>query len=176
VPLAVGESILTGVVSGIIASVCYALFLLLIKPRVKISDQICAEDEGNSEVIYRIKIVNHTHAMLTNVKYTLCYCVMHGDGINTVTAIAPRKTPLISIDSFSRKQDNTDYAVRISYDIDKMKFPLDKMSKLEFTFIADHAMSNTTVCIKKEYTSEDIISGVFESDKSVKIIRKHQSA
>ena len=169
-----GSSIITGIVSGIIASVCFALFLLLVKPKVKISDQICVENEGEKDAVYRIKIVNCTFAMLTNLRYVLAYCEMHGDGINTIIEIAPRKSHLISIDRFNLKKDNTDYAVRISYDIDTSKYPLNDKHKLEFTFIADHSLSNTTTCIRKECFAKDIVAGVFESDKSVKIIRKHK--
>lgn len=167
------STIIGGVVSGVIASICFTVFLLLIKPKVRISDQICIESIGNDDRVYRIKIVNHTFAMLTNLRYVLHYCKIHGDGINTVTEISPRKTPLISIDKFSLSKRNTDYAVRVSYDIDKEKYPLNDNSKLIFTFMADHALSNTTTCIKKEYFFSDIVEGVFESDKSVKIIRKH---
>ncbi len=172
-PMDVGGTILTGIVSGIIASMCFSLFLMLIKPKVRISDHICAEEEDANDVVYRIKIVNLTFAMLTNLRYTLYYCKMHGDGISTLTEIQPRKTPIISIDPFSLKKSNTDYAVRISYDIDPVKYPLNDKCKLQFTFIADHALSSTTRCIKKEYYKDDIILGVFESAKSVKIIRKH---
>lgn len=173
-PLEVGSSIFIGIVSGVIASICFALFLLLIKPKVKISDHICVENEGESDIVYRIKIVNHTFAMLTNLRYVLFYCEMHGDGINTVTEIKPRKSHLISIDRFNFRKDDTDYAVRISYDIDPKEYPLNDNCKLTFTFIADHSLSNTTTCIKKEYYRDDIVAGVFESDRSVKIIRKHK--
>lgn len=172
--MGLGSSILIGIVSGIIASICFALFLLLIKPKVKVSDQICVENEGENDVVYRIKIVNHTLAMLTNLRYVLFYCEMHGDGINTVTEIKPRKSQLISIDRFNFRKDDTDYAVRISYDIDPKVYPLNDKCKLIFTFIADHALSNTTTCIKREYYNKDIIAGVFESDRSIKIIRKHR--
>lgn len=168
--MGLGSSILIGITSGVIASVCFALFLLLIKPRVKISNQICIEKDINTGVVYRIKIVNKTFAMLTNLRYVLYYCSMRGDGINTVTEIEPRKSRLISIDRNSLRRKNTDYAVRISYDIDKEKYPLNDNCKLIFTFIADHALSNTTTCIKKEYFAKDMIAGRFESDKSVKIL------
>lgn len=174
ISLGLGSSIIIGIVSGIIASVCFAVFLLMVKPKVKISDQICIENAGGADAVYRIKIVNHTFAMLTNLRYVLVYCEMHGDGINTITEIKPRKSQIISIDRFNLRKDDTDYAVRISYDIDPQKYPLNDRCKLEFTFIADHSLSNTTTCIKKEYLAKDIVAGVFESDKSIKIIRKHK--
>lgn len=174
-PLEIGSSIVIGVISGIIASLCYAFFLLLIKPRIRISNEICVENAGESDAVYRIKVVNHTRAMLTNLKYRLVYCKMHGDGINTVTEINPSKAPLISIDRYTSKKDNTDYAVRLSFDIDPLKYPLDNdKCKYVFTFIASHSLSNTTTCIKKEYYAKDVVAGVFESDRSTKIIRAYR--
>lgn len=167
------SSLGAGVISGIVASLCFSVFLLLIKPKVRISNEICREKETATSVVYRIKIVNHTYAILTNLKYTLHYCKMRGDGINEIIEIKPRKTPLISIDKNNLKKNNTDYAVRISYDIDLTECPLDDNCKLIFTFIADHSWSNTTKCIRKEYRQSEIIDGVFESDKSVKIIRSN---
>ncbi len=169
-----GSSIVIGIVSGVIASICFTFFMLLVKPKVSISAQICNETEGDKGNVYRIKIVNHTFAMLTNLRYALHYCEMHGDGITTITEIKPRKSQLISIDRFNLRKDNTDYAVRISYDIDQDKYPLNDKAKLEFTFIAEHSLSNTTTCKKMEYRAEDIVEGVFESDKSIKIIRSHR--
>lgn len=167
-----GSSIIIGIISGIIASMCFALFLLLVKPKVRISDHICVENEGGKGIVYRIKIVNHTSAMLTNLKYKLGYCEMYDDGIYTYTEIEPRKSMLMSIDAYT-KEGNSDYAVRISYDIDPTKYLLKDNCKLEFTFMADHSLSNTTTCIKKEYYAKDIVEGVFQTDESIKIIRKH---
>lgn len=168
-------SVFIGVVSGIISSICYTIFLLTIKPRIKISNQICCEKKGNDKAIYRIKIVNRTFSMVTNLRYSLQYCQMHDDGISLMEEIKPRKSPIISIDKNNFKKDNTDYAIRISYDIDLNKFHLDDKSKLVFVFIAEHALSNTTTCIKKEYYKKDIQVGMFESDKSTKILVEHKT-
>ena len=96
---------------------------------------------------------------------------MHGDGISTVVEIQPEKTPLMSIQGVTLDKENTDYAVRLTYNIDSTKYPLDANSKLIFTFIADHSLSNTTRCVKREYTAQNIIEGVFQIGKSMKIIR-----
>lgn len=167
----IGSSIIIGIVSGIIASIFFTIFLLLVRPKIKISDQICFQknDEG---IVYRIKIVNRTFAMLTNVRYTLLYYEMYGDNVNTVTEIEPLKSQLISIKRFNLKKNDTDYAVRLSYSINTQKYPLNDKCKLEFTVIADHSLSNTTRCIKKEYYPSDIVEGVFETDRSVKVIRQ----
>ena len=110
--------------------------------------------------------------MLTNIKYQLFYCKIHGDGITTMKEIEPRKSPLICVDKYNIFDKDANYAFRISYDIDFNKYPIDESTKFEFIFIADHALSNTTRCVKKDYYGENIIEGVFESGTSTKIIRK----
>ena len=165
------ENLLIGVVSGIVASAFFTIILFLIKPKIKISDKICCETYQGKD-IYRIKIVNHTPFMLTNIRYKLLYCKMHGDGITTIEEVVPRKSPVICIDKYNIFDKEAKYAIRISYDIDLGKYNIDEDSKFEFVFIADHSLSNTTTCVKKEYFSENIINGVFESGMSTKIIRK----
>lgn len=169
-PLGIGGSIFIGVVSGVIASMCYALFMFFIRPKVKISDHICVENAGKPNVTYRIKVVNCTFAMLSDLKYALEYCEMHDDGIKTVTQVAPLKQPLISINRYSFRKNHTDYAVRLSFDIDPLKYPLNDKCKLVFTFIAKHSFSNTSTCVEKEYYAKDIIEGVFETKRSTQIV------
>ena len=164
-----GENLLIGVVSGIVASMFFTVILLLVKPKIKVSDKICYDSDNK---IHRIKIVNKTCYMLTNIRYKLFYCKIHGDGIITIEEIEPRKSPIICISKYDFFDKDANYAYRISYDIDFNKYPMDKNTKLEFIFIADHAVSNTTKCVKRDYFEEDIWEGVFESGASTKIIRK----
>lgn len=165
-----GQNFLIGTISGIVASIFFTLFLFLIKPKIKVSDKLCCCVDNNVKT-YRIKIVNFTCCMLTNIKYKLFYCKMHGDGITTIEEIEPRKSPVICIDKFSIFDKEAKYAIRISYNIDLKKYPINENSKFEFVFIADHSFSNTTTCVKKEYFGDNIIDGVFESGTSTKIIR-----
>ena len=159
-----------GIVSGVIASICFSLFLLLLKPRVKISDKICVEFGEDNKKSFKVKIVNKTRFMISNIKYSLEYCKMYEDGIHTTDLIEPCKSPLFYIKRFTRNKNDTDYAVRISYNIDATKYPLDENSKLIFTFMATHSLSNTTTCIIREYYAKDIVDGFFESDESIKIL------
>lgn len=163
------QSIISGIVSGIIASVCFMCLLLLIKPRIKISDKMCIIKSGNN-LTYRIKVVNYSLAMITNIRYSLFYCEMYDDGISHITEIKPRNSTLFGLDGIISKKDKAHYAARISYDIDSSTYNLNKNCRFEFIFYASHSLSNTTTCIKKEYYSKDIVYGVFESDKSTKIV------
>ena len=159
--------IITGVVSGIVASVIFFAVLLLIRPRIEISDDISYDEDG----VYWIKIVNLTRSMLKNLKYTFhCYETL-GDNIFHVTHIEPNKKSLFFIDKYRRKDEDAKYAVAFSYRIQE-NLLRETTNKFVFIFLADHAVSNTSSCIKKEYSQYNIISGNFETGKSMKIIRR----
>lgn len=83
------SGLVPGIISGLIASLIFALFLLLIKPKVKVASKIARTNRDNGVSIIRVKVVNHTWAMLTNIKYALYYCNVHDDGISTVVEIPP---------------------------------------------------------------------------------------
>jgi len=159
------SGIITGVISGIVASGIFFLVLLCFRPKVKISDEICRGDG-----YYLIKVVNHTKSMLKNLNYTLHIYETLGDGIFRLEHIKPRKRALFCIDKYDKSDMDANYAVCFSYEIPE-EFLLNTGNKLVFNFLADHALSNTSACIKKEYTYDDIIEGVFETRTSTKIIR-----
>lgn len=163
-------SIITGVISGIIASITFFVMLLLIRPNVKVSDSISRRKLDDEKAELKIKIVNKSMAMLSNVQYTLYYCKEGKDGIHAIEEISPRKKPLTSISKYTLNKNNTDYAIRITYDVDMGKYALDDSSKLIFVFVCNHSISNTTTSIQKEYRKENIIDGIFETDKSMKVI------
>ena len=167
------DGIFIGIVSGVMASLCFSVFLFLIRPKIRLSEQIC-KDPGSPEsktYVYRIKVVNLTPAMLTKLKYSFQYCEEHPDGITSSTAILARCPPLLSIDKYKNKKNYTDYAVRISYEIDPLRLPVIDDVYFRFTFIACHSYSNTSLTVKKKYKSTDeILEGHFETGKSTKIL------
>lgn len=164
------SAILTGVISGIIASVFFMLILLKIKPKVSISQEICISRTKEGKEVHQIKVVNNTRAMLVNVKYSLHYCEVYGDGIVTIHHIEALKSPITTITKYDKKDKLSKYAVRLSYDLDEEKYPLDENHKLLFTFLADHAVSNTTKSMEVEYYAKDVKRGVFESGTSTKVM------
>lgn len=83
------DTVLIGIISGVIASFCYSVAMMLIRPKIKISDEIAQKDE-----ICYIKIVNKTVATVTNLQYSLYYCEYHYDGSISIIEIPPRKEPL----------------------------------------------------------------------------------
>ncbi len=160
-----GLSIIAGIISGMISSLFLYIVMFRIKPRLLISKEICRDTSNES---FRIKIVNLSHANLVDVKYTLHACYRSSDGIVDVGEIAPAKSKLEFIQKYSRDDSNFDYAVRLSYDLNRY-ISSDYMYFL-FTFYAKHAVSGTATFIRKEFTREQIQCGRFETGKSTKIL------
>lgn len=161
------DTVLIGIISGVIASFCYSVAMMLIRPKIKISDEIAQKDE-----IYYIKIVNKTVATVTNLQYSLHYCEYHHDGSISIIEIPPRKEPLkiMKKNRFWKKGD-TDNAIQITYELDQSKYALDrKEKKLMFDVIGSHVFSGTTTFATKTYTGNDIVQAVFESGNSTKTI------
>lgn len=165
-----GSTILESILTGVVASFTFYVILLFIRPKLKVSSQISCRHIANNTDEYKIKLVNKTFSMLYNVRYVLYYCIERDDGIHDIEEIQPLKTPLTSITGYSLKRDNTDYAVRITYIIDNKKYVLNEKTKLIFVIMCNHSLSNTSKCIRMEYRVNDIKEGMFETDKSMKII------
>lgn len=160
-----GESIIAGIISGVISSLFLYIVLFRVKPHLLISNNICRDKFDNK---FRIKVVNLSHANLSDVKYTLHACYRSEDGIVDVEEIAPAKSKLEFVQRYSRKDMYADYAVRLSYDL--TPYISGDYSYFLFTFYAKHSISGTGTFIRKEFTQEQIHCGRFETGKSTKIL------
>ena len=162
------SELITGVISGIVASVVFYIFLLSVRPKIHVSNKICQAIEDEGGALIKIKIVNKTRCILTNVKYVLNFCQSQGDGLHQIEAIPPCKTPLEFIDKYSESDENAEYAIRFLYRIP----PHVRISEgwLEFSIHANHGFSNTSACVKKKYGHDDIVPGIFETGTSMKIL------
>lgn len=159
------ETMITGILSGVIASIIFWVIQVKIKPRFDISRSMCINQNDKGLVIGKIKIINLSKSMLMNVKYTLTYCVDYEDGLSDVSEIKPKKVPLTSLSAFSR--NNTDYAVRITYEWEEKKYPLNENCRFVFTLQGTHPLSNTTKCMEVEYRKDNLKSGVFQIGRSL---------
>ena len=162
------SELITGVISGVVAAAVFYIFLFCVRPKIHVSSKICRAVEDESGALIKIKVVNRTRSMLTNVKYVLNFCQSQGDGLHRIEAIPPLKFPLGFIDKFSKSDENAEYAIRFLYKIP----PHIRISDgwLEFSIHANHGFSNTSACVKRKYGSDDIISGIFETGTSMKIL------
>ena len=160
------SELITGVISGVVAATVFYTFLLFVRPKIHVSSKACRAPEDGA--IIRIKVVNRTRCMLTSVKYELNFCQSHGDGVYRMEEIPPFRKPFEFIDKYSESDENAEYAIRFSYKIP----PHIRISDgwLEFSIHANHGFSNTSACVKRKYGSDDIISGIFETGTSMKIL------
>ena len=162
------DTIILGVVSSIIASLVFYLLMVLIKPKFIIADKICLKKVNNDEWDYIIKVVNLTHSFITNIDYSLIYCIEGKDGLKDIQTIKPHKEIIRNISKYSHK--NTDYAVRLTFRINKEKYVLNENSHFIFTFQAYHSFSNAMKISKKVYGKDDLHEGIYETGKSTKIL------
>ena len=164
------DQIIMSVITGVAASICFMLFLLLVRPNIKIATEMCKDPCYDN--LYRIKVVNKSRAILNNVDYSLHYCEDAGDGIKEIREIPPRKSKMTFWDKYSWKCE--DYAVRLSYEIDPKEFPLEN-AELEFTIMAYHSFSNTMCCKKQIYKQDHIREGIYQAGKSMRILCQTQT-
>jgi hypothetical protein len=159
----------TGVISGLVASVVFYYLLQRVRPEIYVSDKVRKVQTDDDGTLVQIKVVNKTGYMLTNVKYALYFCKSVGDGVHSTDGIPPVKAqPLTFIDKYSQEDKNAEYAVRFFYRIPP-NVPIAE-GWLEFSIYAEHEFSNAAACVKKRYSSEDIIPGIFETGISMKIL------
>lgn len=166
------ESIVSGIVSGLLASGILTIVLFAIKPKIKIAKEACIDrDRG----ILSIKFVNMSRVDLIDVNYSLFYCLDKGDGNVNVQEIPPIKPRLRSVDKYDKKNPEHPYAVCITYDIAVTTgFGTDNPkhnSFFEFSVCSRHSLSNAIGFTKERYTLDEIIEGRYETKKSTTILR-----
>ena len=132
------------------------------------SAKVCKEGEDGEGTLIKIKVVNKTRCMLTNVRYALNFCRSSGECVHEIENIPPCKRSLEFIDKYSKNDENDENAIRFSYRIPPHVRIADGW--LEFSIHASHGFSSTSACVKKQYGSDDIISGIFEIGTSMRIL------
>lgn len=158
-----------GILSSLIASIVYALLSFTIKPRIKISDKICVTKNKDGSYMYKIKVVNMSKAQLVNVSYSLNYGFSGRDDISYITEILPKKPPMSTLAKNSKK--NTDYALRVTYDINDGEYVCDNDAYFDFIVQATHPFSNSIACKTKRYRKDDIVYDcTFQIGESIEII------
>lgn len=164
------NSLIIGIISGIVSSVIIYLLVFQVKPKIKISENIARYTNENGDNIYKIKVINKSFFAVFNLSYSLHYCHRQPDGIIHIIEIEPLKSSLFYISQKCFFDKDNKHAVRISYNIDKDKYPLDENSYLKFTIIATHSFTNTTSYKEATYNRDDIIDGMFETGDSMKVL------
>lgn len=164
------QTIIIGVISSVIASVVFYLLMIGIKPRFIISDKMSMTPKDDGTVDYMVKVINKTRGYITNISYSLLYCVDRKDEIIDMEAVNPLKPSLLYMDAFTKK--NKDYAVRITFNASKDECKIDDNSYFLFSFQANHSFSNSMKIKTKKYTKNELMDGIFETGEGMNVLSK----
>jgi hypothetical protein len=168
-------AIIIGVLSSLIASIVFLLFLTRLRPRILISDQIAKSTSDSGKKIYRIKVVNETKVPIINVKAQLHLMnpnMAPGGIIFISKEISFQRSEMLEIAAFDSKDKAAEYAYRFrSYeDIDNL-WSDDAHSYLRFRIYATHSISGFSRVFRKDYHTKrnTIIEGDFAFGTSTAI-------
>lgn len=163
-------SILSGILSGIIASVILNHYYWNIKPNLLISDHIAK----NSKNEYRVKIINKSKFYITNIFIQVqLVTISNGKGgniLNVVNLDIPYKTLQI-INPYDKKDSNALYAVRfvISNKLEQ-QWENDEYTHLKLTIYCSNERNNASKLHEKIYhRKSDIKNGEFKCGESFEI-------
>ena len=166
------NTILIGVISGLIASGVMYFVLLRIKPRMRVSDKIC---QVPSTDLYVVKVVNLSRSILMDVEYAMHICHRSSDGIVQIEHIQFAKPDLNFLCAYSKSDKNAEYAIRLSFRFDIESLQTDE-DYLVFTISAKHSVSGTAVFVSQKYKSSAIRCGRFETRESMTILLDEPTA
>ncbi|MBO4701109.1 MAG: hypothetical protein J5625_00465 [Lachnospiraceae bacterium] len=152
---------LWAIFTGVVASGTFALLMLLIRPRIAISDYICFDknSDDDEKTKYYIKVVNKTLFDLVDIQYTLSYVTKQSDGKNFIETIDPMEKAFTTMERrrvfYDCKHKEFDNAYHISYDINEDQYPVkNDFQEVDFTIVARHSVSGTIKCVRKTFTKD----------------------
>lgn len=169
--MTIAQSLLIGIISGVISSLLFLISLFLLKPRIEISDKICTNSEfGNT--YYFIKTINKTWWTIYDIKVELSLLQTSstkGGKIYKVDKIELRREPPFQIPRFSKKDKDAFYAVLFSTESDLDTLWTKDTHSLKVVISARHNFSGFGNIFTKEYFSKEhaIHKGKFEFGNSL---------
>lgn len=166
--------IISGVISGLISSAIFFTLMYKIKPKISLSEKMCKEqmsgEKDKNYTLLTVKVVNLSRSLLMNVHYSMFLKRTYEDKVSDIKEIKPVKSELKAISGYSKKDDDAAYAIVLSYKIETKLLEEKGNSKILFMLYGSHSFSNTTSYVQREYELNDIVEGVFETEKSTKVI------
>jgi hypothetical protein len=173
------------IVGGIILSI-FGLFLIwFLRPKVKISDEICCEEDPNTGIkTFKIKVINRSYLFRLidlNFELTMLEPVQSPSGTNLkiktiqlksnkVWYLSRRKIPL----KFFKKNDYASYAIIVNVDQSDTHWITNWANSnsifFDFKVIAKNNFSGITSINHKKFNHfSDIIKGKFHHGDTMKI-------
>ncbi len=168
-------AVIIGILSSLVASLMFLLFLTRVRPKIIISDRIAKGKSSTGETVYRIKIINKTHRSIINVKaqlHLMIPTVTPGGIIMKSKEIPLKRSEIMEISKFDLKDEMAGYAFRfLTYENIEDLWKDDTHSFLRFRIFATDSLSGFCKGFCKYYHTKrnSIKGGDFEFGNSLEI-------
>ncbi len=171
------DKIFLAVLVGLITSGIFFVILSRFRPKIDISPKIAREASTKTgKKVYRIKIINRTHAPVTDVRAQLHifknYQTATGEVFKSDAIELTRPDP-IYIGKYDKKDAEANYAYRFltDNDLDK-KWSDDRTQFIRFRIFARHSLSGFGGFFFKDYRlkKNSIIEGDFSKGDTFGIV------
>jgi hypothetical protein len=168
--------ILAPVITGLITSVIFLLFLFNIRPSIKISDKVCKRKfDKPPGYKYTIKVINKSFFSMYDVDLYLALVTQSnvGNGTNVIKRdIVLTSKHLSHIPCKRKSMKNAEYAFLVNTYEDLDKIWQGDQVKIVFELSARHSLSGFSRVFVKEYGDKDIhlAHGKFHYGDSLEII------
>jgi hypothetical protein len=168
-------AIIIGVLSSIVASLIFLLFLSSVKPKIIISEQIAKSKSSKGELVYKIKVINKTRRPIMDIRASLhivTLTVIPGGSLRETKEILLKRSEIMGLEKFDKKDKEGNYAFNFLTYEDIENIWDDTHSYLRFRIYAIDSLSRFgKVFIKDYYTKRNVIKGgEFEAGESLKVL------
>lgn len=167
-------AITIGVLSSIVASLMFLLFLSRLRPKIVISPQIAKGEGLKREMVYRVKVINKTGRSIINIKAQLFLVkpsVRPGGITPTAKEIPIAKGEIMELSKFDLKDKDDNYAFRFRTYEDIKELWDNRQSFLRFKIYGIDSLSGFGKVFTQDYHTKrnSIKEGDFESGNSLEI-------
>ena len=171
------ESIIIGIVSGLVSAAMFHCILRRSAPKIIISDKIEKREVGG-KVEYHIKVVNLKMRFVVNIKpYLVLVHSKNGPNgpILRTTQLHVYEEDLPYIDPFNTKDTDSKYAVRFRITENLERDWQNKESQhLEIRiYCTDEFSGSGKLFVQSYYSPVCIVAGSFKTGKSVEIVQAY---
>ena len=170
-------AILIGVLSSIVASIIFILFLCRLRPKIIISPEIAKWKTINGERIYQIKVINKTGRSIMNIKAKLSlvtYRERPGGRTPATEKIPLYKSEVMELSKFDLEDTEDNHAFRFGTYIDIEKLWNDEESFFRFKVYGTDSFSGFGEVFVQDYhiKKSPIVEGDFHAGNSLEIKRE----
>jgi len=169
-------SVITGILSSLVASIVWLYFFSRLRPNIAISPQIAKFSDSQGNIVYKIKIINKGHRPIVDVRVKLVVSThtnVPGGTISVTKNIPLKVNEVMGIAEFNRKDGEALYAYRfVIYEDLETLWQNDRSTSLSFRLYAIDSLSGLGKYFYTEYRAKrtSIVGGDFEFGNSFKIL------